>query len=139
MRNLSIAIVSGLFAAALGATPAMAKDGAHGEALLVDAAALHQIDFGMALDRQITAAAPGVTGAQDFRLAAAARLTGARLALVAGAPVPLGAAPAPLGNGLADRVPRLGKFDLTFASDMPASGIDPMFNAEVVVALTRRF
>ena len=36
-------------------------------------------------------------------------------------------------------MPRLGDFDLTFYSNVPASGLDGMVNADVVISLTRHF
>ena len=42
-------------------------------------------------------------------------------------------------SGLMGMVPRLGSFALTFYSDIPASGFDGMYNADVVVSLTRKF
>jgi hypothetical protein len=36
-------------------------------------------------------------------------------------------------------VPRVGAFDLTFYSDVPAGGYDAMYTAFVVVSLTHRF
>lgn len=36
-------------------------------------------------------------------------------------------------------MPKLGSFAVTFYSDMPVTGFDGMYNAEVVVSLTRKF
>ena len=143
MRNLVAALT--LIGGALAAVPAHADDSGV-RALALNAAAVQQAGFA-ASDHHPLAPAAMRAGAEAFRLAAptpregdgAAALLARGAGPVAGAPVQLGPAPAPAGPGLLDHAPRVGLFDLTFASDMPASGNDPMFYAEVVVALTHRF
>ena len=56
-----------------------------------------------------------------------------------GEPIRLGAAPSTGASGLMAMMPRLGDFDLTFYSNVPASGLDGMVNADVVISLTRHF
>lgn len=126
-----------LIGGTLAAMPACAEDGRAGM-LAMHAVAVQQAGFAATDSQPALPAAPRLAGA-GFRLTATAALVPPATGPVAGAPIKVGPAPAPLGPGLLDHAPRLGAFDLTFASDMPASGIDPMFNAEVVVALTRRF
>lgn len=43
------------------------------------------------------------------------------------------------GKNILEAVPRVGAFDLTFYSDVPAGGYDAMFTAFAVVSLTRHF
>jgi hypothetical protein len=124
----------------LGAAPAQAQEArGHLPALVLTSLAFQQIDFAPLRDETTPRAGQRVED-QAFRLdAAAARHPDLAGSEPAGAPLKLGPAPRPLGPGLLDQAPRVGLFDLTFASDVPASGRDPMFNAEIVVALTRRF
>ena len=124
----------------LGAVPAEAHAVGQMPAAVLASLAFQQIDFAP-LREDATPPAGQRLVSEAFRLdTAAARQPAAAGPDVAGAPVRLGPAPRPLGTGLLDAAPRLGLFDLTFYSDPPAGGgNDPMFNAEVVVALTRRF
>lgn len=126
-----------LMGGTLAAVPANADNGRAGM-LAMHAVAVQQAGFAATDSQPAQPAAPRLAST-SFRLAATAPLLPPAAGPVAGAPIKVGPAPAALGPGLLDRAPRLGTFDLTFASDMPASGIDPMFNAEVVVALTHRF
>ena len=51
----------------------------------------------------------------------------------------LGAPPQHDTASIMKLMPKVGPFAVTFYSDVPATGFDGMYNADVVVSLTRKF
>lgn len=135
MGKTWILLAAGAALSCLGAQEARADGMALPEAVLIAGVSALHYSTAQALS---DASGTPMGASTDYDLPAQDLLHARRSRAQAAALVKPGQPPAS-GKSILETVPRVGAFDLTFYSDVPAGGYDAMFTAFVVVSLTRRF